>query len=230
MTEAQVIALLEKNKNDRGIEHWKRLTGGKKGRSFGIGLTQLRKLAKQVGKDHDLAMKLRTSDVYDARTIGMLIADPKKLTRAQVEKQVDGLSWMEAHVFCSCDAPLSNAPFVRDLAVEWAASKDDVRRRCGYLLIAELAKDRKDPTITDAFFEPYIDRIQKTIRKEENLVKDAMNCVIFAAGQRSAALNKKAIAAAKAYWPIEVNYGENTCEPLDVLKHLTGDRIQGALR
>jgi 3-methyladenine DNA glycosylase AlkD len=230
MTEAQVLSLLEKNKNARGIEHWKRLTGGKKGKSFGIGLTQLRKLAKQVGKDHDLAMKLWKSDVFDARTIAMLIDDPKKMTRVQVEKQVDGLSWMEAHVFCSCDATLTRAPFVRELAVEWADSKEDVRRRCGYLLLAELAKDRKDPSITDAFFEPYIDRIQKTIRKEENLVKDAMNCVIYAAGQRSAALNKRAIAAAKAYWPIEVDYGANTCEPLDVLKHLTGERIQSALR
>ena len=230
MTEAQVLSLLEKNKNARGIEHWKRLTGGKKGKSFGIGLTQLRKLAKQVGKDHDLAMKLWKSDVYDARTIAMLIDDPKKMTRAQVEKQVVGLSWMMAHVFCSCDATLTKTPFVRELAVEWAASKEDVRRRCGYLLIAELAKDRKDPTITDAFFEPYIARIQKTIRKEENFVKDAMNGVIFAAGQRSAALNKKAIAAAKAYWPIEVDYGDNSCLALDVLKHLTGARIQGALR
>ena len=231
MTETQVIALLEKNKNPRGIEHWKRLAGGKKGKSFGIGLTQLRKLAKQVGKDHDLAQKLWKSDVFDAKTIAMLIDDPKKMTRTQVEKQVDdGLSWMMAHVFCSCDATLTRTPFVRELAVEWAGSKDNVRRRCGYLLLAELAKDRKDPSITDAFFEPYIDRIQKTIRKEENFVKDAMNCVIYAAGQRSAKLNERAIAAAKAYWPIQVDYGDNACEPLDVLKHLTGERIQGGLR
>jgi len=229
MTEAQVTSLLEKNKNDRGIEHWKRLTGGKKGKSFGIGLTQLRKLAKQVGRDHDLARTLWKSDVYDARVVAMLIDDPKRMTRAQVEKQVDGLSWMMGHVFCSCDATLTKAPFVRELAIEWAESKDDTRRRCGYLLLAELAKDHKDPALTDAFFEKYMDRIAKAIKKEENLDKEAMNSVIFAAGQRNRKLNKKAIAVAKAYWPIEVDYGDNSCLPLDVLKHLTGDRIQKSL-
>ena len=34
--------------------------------------------------------------------------------------------------------------------------------------------------------------------------------------------------ATKAYWPIEVDYGANTCEPLDVLKHLTAERVQKA--
>jgi hypothetical protein len=74
-----------------------------------------------------------------------------------------------------------------------------------------------------------MDRIAKAIKKEENLVKEAMNSVIFAAGQRNRKLNKKAIAVAKAYWPIEVDYGDNSCLPLDVLKHLTGDRIQKSL-
>jgi 3-methyladenine DNA glycosylase AlkD len=229
MTETQVIALLDKNKNARGIEHWKRLTGGKKGKSFGIGLTQLRKLAKQVGKDHELSQKLWKSDVYDAKVIGLLIDDPKRMTRAQVEKQVDGLSWMLGHVFCSCDATITKTPFVRELMLEWIESKDDTRRRCGYLLLSELVKEGKDEAITDALLEKYVDRIAKAIRKEENLVKDAMNGAIYWIGQRSAKLNKKAVAAAKAYWPIEVDYGDNTCEPLDVLKHLTGERIQKAL-
>lgn len=221
MTEAQVLKLLEKNQNARGIEHWKRLTGGTKGKSFGIGLTQLRKLAKQVGKDHDLAEALWKSDVYDAKTIAILIDDPKKMTRAQVEKKLGGVqSWVMAYVFCSCDAPLSKTPFVREMALEWIESKDDLRRRCGYLLLAELSKNRKDPAITDKLFEPYIDRIKRTIKKEENFVKDAMNVLIFAVGKRSPALNKKAIAAAKAYWPIEVDYGDNSCEPVNVLKHL----------
>jgi len=70
-----VMALLEKNKNERGIEHWKRLTGGKKGTSFGIGLSQLRKLAKQIGRDHDLALKLWATGCYDAKVIAALIVN-----------------------------------------------------------------------------------------------------------------------------------------------------------
>ena len=41
-----------------------RSTGGM--RSFGIGLTRLRKLAKRIGRDRELALDLWKSDVYDA--------------------------------------------------------------------------------------------------------------------------------------------------------------------
>jgi 3-methyladenine DNA glycosylase AlkD len=226
MTRAQVIALLEKNKQERGIEHWRRLTGGKAGKSFGLGLTQLRKIAKGIGRDHDLAQELWRSDVYDAKVIGLLIDDPKKMTRAQAEEQVAHLGfWMMAHVYCSCDAAAAKAPFAREMAVAWIESKDKTKRRCGYLLLAEMSKSKKDRELTDALYAKYIDRIAKTIKKEENLVRDAMNAFIFSVGQRNAVLHKKAVAAARAYWPIEVDYGDNSCQPVDVLKHLLGPHI-----
>ena len=66
MTKTQVVALLKENQNERGVANWKKL-GNKTGqlKSFGIGLTQLRKLAKQVGRDHKLAQQLWKSNVYD---------------------------------------------------------------------------------------------------------------------------------------------------------------------
>ena len=79
MNTTEVLDLLEANKNDRGIENWGKLganTGNLK--SFGIGLTQLRKLAKQIGRDRDLAMSLWKGDVYDGKVIALLIDDPKE--------------------------------------------------------------------------------------------------------------------------------------------------------
>jgi 3-methyladenine DNA glycosylase AlkD len=226
MTFAEVVALLEKSKQERGIERWKKLTGGNAGKSFGLGLTQLRKIAKAIGRDHDLAQELWTSDLYDAKVIALLIDDPKRMTRAQAEKQVAQLGyWMLAHVYCSCDAAAAKTPFAREMAVEWIEGEDKTKRRCGYLLLAEMSKSKKNPELTDALYAKYIDRIAKTIRKEENFVKDAMNAFIFGVGQRNAALHEKAVAAAKAYWPIEVDYGDNSCEPVDVLKHLLGPHI-----
>ena len=93
MTKREVMALLNDNRNDRGMEHWKRLGPEKSGalKSYGIGLSQLRKLARQIGCDHKLAQQLWKSDVYDAKIIGLLVDDPKQLTREQVEQQVEHL-------------------------------------------------------------------------------------------------------------------------------------------
>ncbi len=51
MTKTQVRALLEENRNERGIAHWNKRSW--KLKSFGIGLTQLRKLAKKNPKGMD---------------------------------------------------------------------------------------------------------------------------------------------------------------------------------
>jgi hypothetical protein len=47
MTFKEVLALLEENTNERGLAHWQKKP--RRLKSFGIGLTQLRKLAKKGG-------------------------------------------------------------------------------------------------------------------------------------------------------------------------------------
>jgi 3-methyladenine DNA glycosylase AlkD len=134
MTKTQVLELLKENRNERGIAHWKKKP--RKLKSFGIGLTQLRKMAKQIGRDHTLAQTLWKTDVYDAKVLGLLIDDPKQLSRKQAEDQVEDLdSGMLAHVFASCNATLAKTPFAFELACDWMESKDDTRRRCGFSLL-----------------------------------------------------------------------------------------------
>ena len=86
MDNIEVIALLKENRNERGIDHWNRLNPEQDSlKSFGIGLTVLRKLAKKVGRNHELSKKLWESDVYDVKIISLLIADPKLMTMEQAE-------------------------------------------------------------------------------------------------------------------------------------------------
>lgn len=229
-TKAQVMALLKENQNERGIAHWKKKPRSLK--SFGIGLTQLRKLAKQIGKNHKLALQLWKSDIYDAKIIGLLIDEPKLVTREQAEEQVEQLDGgYLAHVFASCDATLAKTPFAFDLACDWKASKDEVRRRCSYGLLYELSKTKKKiEGFDDDFLLAVIDHIQETIHGEEMWVRESMLAALMGIGKRNRKLNKAAIKAAKAIGPVDVDYGDdNSCEPLDVLKHLTSDYLRAKL-
>ena len=60
-------------------------------------------------------------------------------------------------------------------------------------------------------------------------VRAAMQGSLMGIGKRSKALNKAAIKAVKAIGPIEVDYGDTSCEPVDVLKHLTSDYVKQKL-
>lgn len=229
MTKTEVIALLKENADERGIAHWKKHPS--KLKSFGIGLTRLRKFAKQIGRDHKLAQSLWKSNIYDVKVVGLLIDDPKQITREQAEQQVDsGLQGgMLSHVFASCDASLAKTPFAFELACDWMASDDEIRRRCGYALLYEQSK--KNPKgMDDAFLLQRIDLIRKTIHDEPMWVRESMLSALMGIGKRNQQLNKAAIAAAKAIGPVDIDYGDdNSCEPLDVLKHLTSDHLQKKL-
>lgn len=233
MTKTEVIKLLRENKNERGIANWTKQGEKETGlKSFGIGLTQLRKIAKKVGRDHRLANSLWNSDYYDAKVVGLLIDEPNKLTREQIEEQVEGLAGgYLSHVFSSCDATLPKAPFAFEVACDWLESDDGMRRRCAYGLLYELSKMKKVDGMTDEFLLECISQIQNSIHDEENMwVRESMNGALMGIGKRNKKLNSAAIKAAKAIGPVDIDYGDdNSCEPLDVLKHLESDFLQKKL-
>ena len=219
MTKEEVLAMLEANMNPRGIAHWDKLNIPLQ--SFGIGLTQLKKLAKQIGRDHELALKLWEMPVYDAKILSTIIEEPKKITEEQVDQQVKEVSfWMMSYVYCSNLLPKTR--FVKEKAVEWASSNENLLRRCGYALFYEIAKDKK---VGDHYFEPYLDIIEKNLQKEENFVKDAMNTALFGIGKRSVRLNTKALKIAKAIGKVEVDYGDNSCQAIDCVRHLSNEKL-----
>ena len=231
MTKDDVIDLLAENQNERGIANWKKYGFDKGGlNSFGIGLTQLRKLAKKVGRDHDLAQQLWDSDVYDAKVIALLIDDPKQIDREQAEKQVEELNGGQlCHVFSSCDATLAKTSFVVELADDWIVSSDQTRQRCGYGLLYEISKWTKKSTPDEDWFLDKVEHIESTIHDEDSDVRLSMGGALIGVGKRTVKLNQAALKIANDVGPIEFDTVTGKCDPLDVAKHLNSDYIRGKL-
>ena len=101
-----------------------------------------------------------------------------------------------------------------------------IRRRCGYALIYELSKKNIEG-MDDDYFLGRIDHIRESIHGEEMWVSEAMNGALIGIGKRNKKLNSAAIRAAKAIGRVDIDYGDdNSCEPVDVLKHLTSDYLK----
>ncbi len=230
MNKTEVMALLKANKNERGIKNWNDGHSKDSGlKSFGIGLTVLRKLAKQVGRDHKLAKTLWKSDVYDAKVIGLLIDEPKKITREQIEGQVENLSGgYLAHVFSACGATLANTDFAQELATDWIDSDDTMRERCGYGLIYEFSKSKKKSAPDDDYFRDVITRIDKTFKGKDIDVLMAMGGAIMGIGMHNRELHGAALKVARKFCPIDFD-PTGKCDPFDPVKHLTGDFVKNKL-
>lgn len=226
MNKSEVLAYLKKNQDARGIENWKKSNKSQL-KSFGIGLTILRKYAKSIGRNAKLAKSLWNSDLHEMKIVSLLVDDPKTMTIEQAEKQVDELEGgYLAHVFSSCDAPLAKTSFVIELADNWIKSKDSMRRQCGYGLLYEISKDKRKSAPDEAYFLGHIENISKKHAKESLPTKMAMACALMGIGIRSKNLNKKALKVAKAIGPI---IHSETCDPFDVAKNLTSDYVKKKL-
>jgi len=230
MKKPEILEYLKANQDARGIAHWKKRakkSGGLK--SFGVGLTKLRKFSKTVGKDPELARQLWHTDIYEMKVIALLIDDPKTMTIEQAEIQVDQLQGgYLAHVFSSCDATLAKTPFVVELADRWIKSEDVVRRQCGYGLLYEISKSKKKSAPEEAYFLAHITHIEKMYPKQSTDTLLSMASALMGIGKRSKMLNAAALRVAKKIGPVDFD-PDGGCDPMDVTKHLTSDYIKGKL-
>lgn len=62
--------------------------------ALGISVIHLRKLACEIGCNHELALELWKSGAHEARILAALVDDPKQVTEDQMERWVKGFdSW-----------------------------------------------------------------------------------------------------------------------------------------
>lgn len=161
--------------------------------ALGVSLPQLRKLAKELGRDTALARALWKTGIPEARLLATLVADPADTTRAQVERWIrDVASWDV------CDGLALNlvdkTDWAWDAAAAWSAREEEWGKRLGLATMAGLAWHRKEAP--DALFAPYFARCEAAALDDRNYVKKAASWALRQMGKRSPALRKKALASA----------------------------------
>jgi 3-methyladenine DNA glycosylase AlkD len=63
-------------------------------KALGVSIPNLRKLAREAGRDHGLALELWDSGVHEARILAGMVDDPGVVTERQMEAWVAGFdSW-----------------------------------------------------------------------------------------------------------------------------------------
>lgn len=163
-------------------------------KALGVTIPKIRFLAKEMGKDHELALELWSIDFHETKFLASMIDDPQMLTSEQMEEWAkDFDSWDVCDQTCNNLFRKSSLAF--DKSFEWCKKNEEFIKRAGYVLMANLAvhdKNRKDEDFLNFFPEIYNGSIDDRI-----YVKKAVNWALRQIGKRSLFLNKKAIECAK---------------------------------
>src|SRR5688572_2398203 len=55
-------------------------------KAFGVTMASMKQVAKELGRDHALALKLWDTGWYEAQLVASMIGDPERLTAAEMER------------------------------------------------------------------------------------------------------------------------------------------------
>ncbi|WP_254510878.1 DNA alkylation repair protein [Anatilimnocola floriformis] len=162
--------------------------------ALGVPVGEMRKLAKKIGRDHELSLELWKSKVYEARMMAAFVGEPEKVTAKQMEswcKTFD--SW--AIVDTVCFALFDRAPEAWTKVNEWATRKEEFVKRAAFALLASLVLHVKH--LDDEHFAAGLQLIENAAEDERNFVKKGVNWALRTIGKRNKTLHAAAMAVAK---------------------------------
>ena len=163
-------------------------------KTLGVGLPYIRALAKEIKRDHELALELWQTGIREARLLAGMIADPKQTDEALLENWVNDLNSWEI-VDGTCMSLIEKTPFAWDKAMEWSRREEEFVKRAGFVMMARLAVS--DKKANDSLFLKFLPVMKREANDERNFVKKAVNWALRQVGKRSRYLNEKALETAE---------------------------------
>ncbi len=161
---------------------------------LGVAIPELRKMAKKMGKDHELAFGLWKTGIPDAMILAAMVDNPEEVTEQQIEDWVKDInSWDVCDQLCM--NLLEKVPFALKKIEDWSKREEEFVKRTAFALIACLAWH--DREASDELFIQLLPIIKSGATDERNFVKKAVNWALRNIGKRNPNLNKMAIKAAK---------------------------------
>lgn len=161
---------------------------------LGLAVPTLRALARELKRDHTLALALWDTGIPDAQILASMVAEPAQLTRAQMDHWVAGMQAWDV-----CDQACLNAfvksPLAWDAIPRWAAREPEFEKRAAFSLLAVAAVHHK--TRPDADFLARLPLIEAAAGDDRNFVRKAVNWALRQIGKRSAGLREPALTLAQ---------------------------------
>lgn len=192
--------------------------------AFGVSVYELRKIAKRLGTDHELALALWETGNHEARILASMVDEPVRVSGEQLEAWVSAFdSWDLCDQVCSNLFDRTSEAHAK--AAEWAGRDEEFVKRAGFALMAALSVH--DKASDEAAFLAFLPLVEREAGDDRPYVKKAVNWALRQIGKRNRVLNRAAIETAervKAQGSRSARWIAN-----DALRELLSDKVQERL-
>lgn len=157
--------------------------------AYGVAVKDIRALGKELGRDHDLALALWETGVYEARMLVPFVAEVEKLTPSQMDRwvrDIDNWAFCDALSFHLFD----RSPHAWKKVRQWSRREGEFEKRTAFALLWALALH--DKSAPDENLLEGLALIEREAADTRNFVKKAVDMALRAVAQRRSLANAAA--------------------------------------
>ena len=157
-------------------------------------MANMKVLAKQLGRNHELAAALWRTGWYEARMLASLIDEPEQVTPVQMERWCrDFDNWGICDTVCF--ALFDRTTYAWDKVATWSKRTKEFEKRAAFALLWSLTVHDKQSD--DKPFLSGLVLIERAATDERPFVMKAVNMALRAVGKRNASLHTAAVQVAR---------------------------------
>lgn len=187
-------------------------------KALGVRTGDIRKLARKIGTNHNLAWGLWESGIHEEKILAVLLFDKKNITNQEIENLMhDVNSWdLCDHI---CKNLIIKTSFAEDIIKSWSKQSSLYFRRAAFVLMtAKMVKKREK--VEPEQVELYIEKIKECANDTRPHVRKAVSWALREIGKINYDYQEKAILV--AYELIEEGkasgwVGKNALKELETL-------------
>src|SRR6185369_9989024 len=189
-----VLASLKQLSNKRVLEDMPKRYGVYTTKAFGVSMSNIQKVARPLGRNHELALALWETGWYEARMLTSFVDDPALVTSAQMDEWVrDFDNWGICDTLCF--NLFDRTPHAWRKVAQWSKQEAEFVKRASFALLWSLTVH--DKAASDEQFRQGLVLILRAASDDRHFVKKAVNMALRAIGKRNVALNAAAIVIAR---------------------------------
>ena len=153
---------------------------------FGVSVETIRSMAKDLGRDHSLALALWDTGWYEARMMTPFVDEPSRVTSSQMDawaRDFDNWAICDGLCFHLFDKTEHKWKKIQ----QWSNRKDEFVKRAAFALLAGVAlHDRKEG---DPPFMKSLQLIERAADDERNFVKKGVSWALRSIAHRNKTLH-----------------------------------------
>ena len=178
-----VLAVLREHASDETLAQMGPRYGIHAEQSLGVPMAAMKRIARDVGRDHELATELWATAIYEARIVAALVDEPERVTLEQMDRWcADFDNWALCDTVCF--SLFDRAPHAWSRLEPWARDEREFVRRASFALLWSLALH--DTSAADAQFVAGLALVEQYAADQRPLVTKSMSMSLRAIGRRNA--------------------------------------------